>query len=760
MSDLINTQLGQYQLTAVIRRGGMSTVYKAYQASLDRFVAVKVLFHNRDPQFAARFKREARAIAQLQHPNILPVYDYGEQDFMLYLVLQYIENGVTLADMLGQPLAPIPTLRLAISLLSSLDYAHKRSIIHRDIKPANVLMPSPTWPMLADFGIAKLLNDNELRLTVPGLIVGTAAYMAPEQATGRPVDARTDIYATGVVLYEMFTGRVPFDADTPMAVLTKHAYEAPPPPRTFNPDLPPLVEAVLLRAMAKDPDARYQNATEMAQDLERVIGQLGQPQSRNQLTGMYQLGVQAFREGRWNMAVEQLSQLVTIDPEYEDAIELLEAAREAQERAKAEARQQIEIVRQRRQSGPHQRLPTSEVPAPAPFNPHATHRLPPLADMLAAQSAADVSREPANAGTGSTPAPQPEAQRGSATGKLEDLDSPRRKIPWLYIGIAVIAVLVLVFLATRIFASGAGQPDGAPTPVGAATTGPVAAGTAAPERDSTPAPEPDGTLIFTDSFDSGLGRSGLEDLLDADDFQRGVHPPGVYHLLSSESGTHWSLLPRLAYRDFSIQLMLQDNSDSFDGSAAQGVIVRVRDDEHFYMVLLDSRGGRYAVRKQDGEDNAADLIAWTPSPSIKGRDGENLLRIDAKDENFTIYLNGTLLDSFSDSDYGFGMVGMAIEQGDAERPHLHVDDIQIWSSDTTILSTLPGEKKDPAGDMVLIPGGEFIIGSNERSNERPHIYGLPDFYIDRTEVTNAAYAACVGADQCEAQRSPELGDAP
>src|SRR5829696_6447387 len=216
MTDYDNTQLGQYQLIEAIGHGGMATVYKAYQESLDRYVAVKVLLSNRDPQFAARFKREARAIAALQHHNILPVYDYGEQDGMLFLVLQYIEDGTTLGDLLGKPMAVSTALRLTSHVLDALDYAHKRGVIHRDIKPANVLMPSPTWPMLADFGIAKLMNDNQQRLTLANQIIGTAAYMAPEQATGRPIDARTDLYAAGVVLYELVTGRVPFDGETPM----------------------------------------------------------------------------------------------------------------------------------------------------------------------------------------------------------------------------------------------------------------------------------------------------------------------------------------------------------------------------------------------------------------------------------------------------------------------------------------------------------------------------------------------------------------
>src|SRR5215211_3165803 len=268
MTNIDNTQLGQYKLIEAIGHGGMATVYKAYQETLDRYVAIKVLLSNRDPQFAARFKREARAIAALQHHNILPIYDYGEQNGLLYFVMQYVDTGVTLHDMLGQPIAPTEALRLIGHVLSALEYAHTRGVIHRDIKPANVLMPSPTWALLADFGIAKLLNDSQ-HLTMTGFIIGTAAYMAPEQAAGKPIDARTDLYSLGVVLYEMLTGRVPFDAETPMAMLTKHVYEPPPPPRSLNPSLSPAIEAVLLKALAKDPHERYQSAEEMAADLER-----------------------------------------------------------------------------------------------------------------------------------------------------------------------------------------------------------------------------------------------------------------------------------------------------------------------------------------------------------------------------------------------------------------------------------------------------------------------------------------------------------
>jgi eukaryotic-like serine/threonine-protein kinase len=352
MTDLINTRLGQYQLVEAIGHGGASTVYKGYQESLDRFVAIKVLIAHHDPQFVTRFKREARAIAALQHYNILPIYDFGQQGDVLYLVTQYIENSATLGDALGTPTPPATALRLMGRVLDALDYAHTRGIIHRDIKPTNILLPSPDWPVLADFGIAKLLNDNQrISLTPANQIIGTATYMAPEQATGRPIDARTDLYAVGVVLYELVTGRVPFDAPAPMAVLLKQVSEPPPPPRALKPDLPTAVEAVLLHALAKDPAARFQTAVEMAGELNRLADIIERNSARSRLAGLYAAGLQAFEEGRIDQAIEQLGQLVALDPSYEDAAALLRGAQQAQERVKAEARARLEAIRARRQAG-------------------------------------------------------------------------------------------------------------------------------------------------------------------------------------------------------------------------------------------------------------------------------------------------------------------------------------------------------------------------------------------------------------------------
>ncbi|MEO7912697.1 MAG: serine/threonine-protein kinase, partial [Roseiflexaceae bacterium] len=243
-------------------------------------------------QYAARFTREAHAVAQLQHPNILPIYDYGEQQNLRYLVMQYVESGATLDDRLtGQPLAPIAGLRLILPLLAALEYAHKRGVVHRDIKPANIMLPQPDWPMLADFGIAKLIDESD-QLTPPGQSVGTAIYMAPERASSTIVDARTDLYSVGVMLYEMLTGRVPYDGVSPVEVLRKHVREPLPRPRDLNPRLPAAAEPVLLRALAKRLEDRYQSANEMAKDLQRLISQIERLEAQQQLNEMLQQPIQ------------------------------------------------------------------------------------------------------------------------------------------------------------------------------------------------------------------------------------------------------------------------------------------------------------------------------------------------------------------------------------------------------------------------------------------------------------------------------------
>jgi len=272
---LTGRALGQCRLLEHLGSGGMATVYKAYQPSLDRYVAVKVLppYLAQTRGFAARFRREARAIARLNHPNILPVYDSGQEGELSYIVMRYVEGG-TLQEMLGKPLPLDRVVELITQVGGALDYAHQEGIIHRDVKPSNVLMDKGEWALLSDFGLAKMV-ETSVKLTETGVGIGTPAYIAPELGKGEPADERSDIYSLGIMLYEMLTGRVPFEAQSPMAVVLDHISTPLPVPRSINPDIPEPVEQVLLKALAKDPADRFQRMGQMVTALQKAVA--GEP---------------------------------------------------------------------------------------------------------------------------------------------------------------------------------------------------------------------------------------------------------------------------------------------------------------------------------------------------------------------------------------------------------------------------------------------------------------------------------------------------
>lgn len=281
MADLSGQTLGKYQILDRLGRGGMADVYKGYQPGLDRYVAVKVMHPHlaEDTSFITRFRREAKGVAELRHPNIVQVFDFDVQGDVYYMVMEYIEGGETLKQRLqsladqNQRLPIERTLDIMIKLADALAYAHGQGMIHRDLKPANVLIPDFDRPVLSDFGIARLLN--ETGLTASGAMIGTPAYMSPEQGRGEHGDARSDIYSLGIVFYEMLTGRPPYDADTPYAIILMHINEPLTPPHTIIGPMPEAIERIVLKCLAKEPADRFASMADLREALRSAQSAIG-----------------------------------------------------------------------------------------------------------------------------------------------------------------------------------------------------------------------------------------------------------------------------------------------------------------------------------------------------------------------------------------------------------------------------------------------------------------------------------------------------
>jgi serine/threonine-protein kinase len=279
MANLVGKTLGKYKLTERIGGGGMAEVYKAYHPKLDRYVTVKILhsYLAEGGDFRARFEHEARAVATLRHPHIQQIHDFDIEDDQYYMIMEFIDWGTLQNLMMDKAKAsaflPVgQVLSIMKQVGEALDYAHKRGIIHRDIKPSNVLLDSSGNAYLSDFGIARMMSGTQF--TATGALIGTPTYMSPEQGMGAELTPVSDIYSLGVILYELLTGKAPFNSETtPLAIIHKHVYEPAPNPEILRPDLPAAVVQVLLKALEKDPKERYQSAGELVQALEKALPQ-------------------------------------------------------------------------------------------------------------------------------------------------------------------------------------------------------------------------------------------------------------------------------------------------------------------------------------------------------------------------------------------------------------------------------------------------------------------------------------------------------
>lgn len=273
-SDLIGRQIKDYVIQERIGQGGMAHVYRASQTSVNRDVAIKLIHNDRtaDQSFVQRFAQEASTIASLEHIHILPIYDYGIEDDLTYIVMRLLRGG-TLSDLLDSgPLPVEQAVELFSQFAQGLAYAHSKGVLHRDLKPSNIMLDDAGNAYLTDFGLAKVMGSNT-DLTKTGNIVGTPTYMSPEQLRGEPLDPRSDIYSLGVVLYHMVTGRPPFEASSDViTVIYDHLEKTPPPPSQLNRELPPDIEAVILKALAKKPDDRFETVTQMSRELKLALG--------------------------------------------------------------------------------------------------------------------------------------------------------------------------------------------------------------------------------------------------------------------------------------------------------------------------------------------------------------------------------------------------------------------------------------------------------------------------------------------------------
>src|SRR6058998_347443 len=273
---LINTLFdGRYRILRKLGTGGMANVYLAEDEVLGRRVAIKILNdrHAGDDQFVERFRREAKNAASLSHPNIVSIYDRGEAEGTYYIAMEYLDGRSLKELIVARGPAPIHlAVDYARQILAAIRFAHRHGIVHRDIKPHNVLVDGEGRLKVTDFGIARA---GVSQMTEAGSIIGTAQYLSPEQARGAPVDQRSDLYSMGIVLYEMLTGQVPFTGESPVEIAMKHLSDPPRPPSLLRPDIPPDLDMVVLRALAKSPEDRFQTAEEMDAELGRVASGVG-----------------------------------------------------------------------------------------------------------------------------------------------------------------------------------------------------------------------------------------------------------------------------------------------------------------------------------------------------------------------------------------------------------------------------------------------------------------------------------------------------
>lgn len=554
--------LGSYRIINQVGQGGMATVYKAYQPSMDRNVAIKVLPRQlaETQEFATRFQQEARIIARLEHPHILPVFDYGESDGVTYFVMRYLEAGTLKTKMEAGPLSLNEIDRLFTQLAEALSYAHGHGIIHRDLKPANALVDEHGNLFLTDFGIAKLLESASPRLTQTDAIMGTPAYISPEQAKAEAVNQRSDIYSLGIILYEMVTGRVPFVADTPLAVIIKHISDPLPPPSLVKSDIAESIERVILKALAKEPNDRYATAAEFL--------------------------------SAWERALEE----------------------------KETVRRPLE-----RSSTPASRART---PSPA----------------LAPGASIDQ--------TQGKPASAPKVAPKSGGGRMG----------WV-VGCLAVACLIFSVAGIGIFFFNWQAPAFLSTPTN--TPFPTIPPTLTPPPTEIFTPPPNaGETLLQDDFSQGDIVWGT--LTDADNSVEYDGEALRMQIFQQENWFVWSTPNNEVYQNIHIEVTVTNNDG--ESTTAFGIICHQQDAVDSYYYLAMTPGGQYAIAiAKEGETDIffTNDDQWGDSSLITQNKDTYRVGADCGNGVLSLYVDGQLIDSVSDSTYTSGAVGLFAWSGDS-----------------------------------------------------------------------------------------------
>ncbi len=574
MDSWIGKTLGQYQIVELAGKGGMATVYKAYQPSLNRYVALKVLpdYLANDEQFVLRFTQEARAAAALRHPNIIVVYDVGKEGNTHYIAAEYLE-GETLAQVLARQRGPLTLTRIVNimnQLASALDFAHQRGLVHRDIKPSNVFIGPGDHVTLMDFGIVKALSGGQ-QMTRTGMMVGTPEYMSPEQAEAKPVDQHSDIYSLGVVLYQLLTGRVPFEAESPTAVLLAHVTQPPRPPSQLNPAISRAVESVVMRALAKNPAERFDSAGELT----KALGQ----------------------------------------------------------------------------------ATSAPAPAPAPVHVPPTVTAPPTPHVPTPPP-------------GYAPMPAPPGPR---------------KTNWLLWGglgvgaLAVVCVVSIVFCGALGWLGGTGTPTPTSQPLALASpTQPPARATATspavrvtltepPVARATLTPRP--TLapvsgaLFTDDFKSQQASTAKGWTFDKGDNVDYTWSDGKMTItVKKKQWLGWNS-PDGTFDDFGAEVEAQAVGSDY---TEYGIIFRITgsgDKRSYYTFAVTTDGKYYLQKRVDGEWADTDPVRPTASPAVKTGNNRNTLRVLARGDKISLYINGTPVATVKDDSIDSGKIGALAATG-------------------------------------------------------------------------------------------------